>query len=53
MHMVFGLCDCMYRTVRAWRSVGAPEMTAAAVVSPGSLPFMTRMGTGEKELLGC
>lgn len=40
-----------YRTVRAWRSVGAPETTAAGRVSPGSLPSMMRMGTGEKELM--
>lgn len=45
-----GMGSEAYRTVRAWRSVGAPEMTAAGVVSPGSLPSMTRMGTGEKAL---
>lgn len=36
-----------YRTVRAWRSVGAPERTAAGRVVPGSLPSITRLGTGE------
>lgn len=39
-----------YLTVRAWRSVGAPDSTAAARASPGSLPSMTRFGTGEKVL---
>jgi hypothetical protein len=39
-----------YRTVRAWRSTGAPDRTAAATLSPGSLPSMTRLGTGEKLL---
>jgi hypothetical protein len=39
-----------YRTVRAWRSTGAPERTAAATLSPGSLPSMTRLGMGEKLL---
>lgn len=39
-----------YRTVRACSSMGAPDTTAAAVLSPGSLPSMTRMGTGEKLL---
>lgn len=39
-----------YRTVRAWRSTGVPETTAAGRVSPGSLPSMTLIGTGEKEL---
>jgi hypothetical protein len=46
----------VYLTVRACRSVGAPERTAAATESPGSLPFMTLFGTGEKVLLfinGC
>ena len=36
-----------YRTVRACKSTGAPETTAAGVVSPGSLPSRTRLGTGE------
>ena len=40
----------MYLTVRVCRSIGAPERTAAARVSPGSLPSMTRFGTGEKFL---
>jgi hypothetical protein len=39
-----------YRTVRAWSSTGAPERTAAGVSRPGSLPSMTRIGTGEKLL---
>lgn len=30
--------------------MGAPETTAAAVLSPGSLPSITRIGTGEKLL---
>jgi hypothetical protein len=42
-----------YRTVRACRSVGAPERTAAATLSPGSLPSMTRLGMGEKLLRAC
>ena len=37
-------------TVRAWRSTGAPESTAAATESPGSLPSITRFGMGEKFL---
>lgn len=41
-----------YLTVRACRSVGAPDRTAAATTSPGSLPSITRFGTGEKELRG-
>jgi hypothetical protein len=40
----------MYRTVRAWRSTGAPDRTAAATDSPGSLPSITRLGIGEKLL---
>lgn len=39
-----------YRTVRACSSTGAPESTAAGVSTPGSLPSMTRRGTGEKLL---
>lgn len=39
-----------YRTVRACRSVGAPESTAAATLSPGSLPSMTLFGMGENVL---
>lgn len=39
-----------YRTVRAWRSMGAPERTAAATDSPGSLPSITRLGIGENVL---
>lgn len=39
-----------HRTVRAWRSTGVPETTAAAMASPGSLPSTTRIGTGEKAL---
>lgn len=39
-----------YRTVRAWRSIGAPDSTAAATDTPGSLPSMTRLGMGEKVL---
>lgn len=39
------------RTVRAWRSVGAPERTAAGTDSPGSLPSITRLGIGENELV--
>ena len=31
--------------------MGAPDSTAAAVVSPGSLPSMTLAGTGEKFLV--
>ena len=42
-----------YRTVRAWSSIGAPEIMAAGVVSPGSLPSITRVGIGEKELSRC
>jgi hypothetical protein len=30
--------------------MGAPESTAAATTSPSSLPFMTRLGIGEKVL---
>lgn len=41
-----------YLTVRAWRSVGAPERTAAGRVGPGSLPSITRLGTGENWLRG-
>lgn len=37
----------VYLTTRACRSTGAPESTAAGKMSPGSLPFMTRFGTGE------
>lgn len=40
----------IYLTVRACKSVGAPDRTAAATDSPGSLPSMTRLGTGEKVL---
>jgi hypothetical protein len=39
-----------YRTVRAWRSTGAPERTAAATDSPGSEPSITRFGIGENAL---
>lgn len=39
-----------YRTVLACSSMGAPETTAAAVLSPGSLPSITLSGTGEKLL---
>ena len=38
------------RTVRAWRSTGAPDKTAAGRVSPGSLPSITRLGTIENVL---
>ena len=40
----------IYLTIRPWRSIGAPETTAAATDSPGSLPSSTRRGTGEKVL---
>jgi hypothetical protein len=40
-----------YRTVRACSSIGAPDSTAAGVVSPGSLPSITLVGTGEKFLM--
>ena len=40
--------DQAHLTVLAWRSMGAPETTAAGRVSPGSLPSRTRFGTGEK-----
>jgi hypothetical protein len=43
--------DESYRTVRACKSIGAPDSTAAATESPGSLPSITRFGMGEK-LLG-
>lgn len=39
-----------YRTVLACSSTGAPESTAAATLSPGSLPSITRFGTGENGL---
>lgn len=39
-----------YRTVRACRSTGAPDKTAAAVISPDSLPSITRLGIGENAL---
>ena len=39
-----------YLTVRAWRSIGAPERTAAATDSPGSLPSITLLGIGENAL---
>ena len=39
-----------YRTVLACNSTGAPESTAAATTSPGSLPSITRFGIGEKHL---
>lgn len=42
--------DETYRTVRACSSMGAPDSTAAGVVSPGSLPSITRVGIGEKVL---
>lgn len=42
--------DRAYRTVLAWRSMGAPERTAAGVSRPGSEPSMTLLGMGEKEL---
>ncbi len=35
-----------YRTVRASSSIGAPDRTAAGRTSPGSLPSITRFGTG-------
>ena len=37
----------IYRTVRACKSTGAPDNTAAGVISPGSLPSMTRFGIRE------
>ena len=40
-----------YETVRACRSTGAPESTAAGVTSPGSLPSITRLGIGENALI--
>ena len=40
-----------HRTVLACSSMGAPEITAAGVVSPGSLPSITLVGTGEKLLV--
>jgi hypothetical protein len=40
----------LYLTVRACNSVGAPDTTAAGSVSPGSLPSMTCVGTGENVL---
>jgi hypothetical protein len=43
--------EIIYLTVRACKSVGAPERTAAATESPGSLPSITRFGTGEKLLV--
>ena len=39
-----------YLTWRACKSTGAPESTAAATISPGSLPSITLFGTGEKVL---
>jgi len=42
--------DVPYRTVRAWRSGGAPDRIAAGTVSPGSLPSINRFGTGENVL---
>jgi hypothetical protein len=39
-----------YRTVRASSSIGAPDRTAAGRTSVSSLPFITRLGTGEKVL---
>jgi hypothetical protein len=45
------LTNTTYLTCRACRSTGAPESTAAATTSPGSLPSITRLGTGEKVLL--
>ena len=42
--------EVAYRTVRACKSIGAPDKTAAGVISPGSLPSMTRFGIGEKFL---
>ena len=50
MRLGFGGWRCIYLTVRACSSIGAPERTAAGVVSPGSLPSMTLEGTGEKFL---
>lgn len=44
------ISDDAYRTVRACSSTGAPESTAAGVVSPGSLPSITLEGMGEKFL---
>ena len=46
----WALGDGYYLTVRACSSIGAPERTAAGVVSPGSLPSITLAGTGEKFL---
>ena len=48
----FGACchlweEVAYRTVRACRSTGAPDNTAAGVIPPSSLPSITRFGIGE------
>lgn len=40
----------IYRTVRACKSTGAPESTAAGKTSPGSLPSIILFGIGEKLL---
>ena len=45
------ICNLPYRTVRACKSTGAPESTAAGRTSPSSLPSMTRFGIGENWLL--
>lgn len=43
--------DCLpYLTVLASSSIGAPDSTAAGSTPPSSLPFITRLGTGEKVL---
>lgn len=39
-----------YLAVRACSSTGAPDKTAAAMTSPGSLPSITRFGIGENVL---
>jgi hypothetical protein len=49
-HQSIGFNSHSYLTVRAWRSVGAPDKTAAATMPVGSLPSITRLGTGEKVL---
>ena len=41
------VCIEAHLTVLACKSIGAPDKTAAGVVSVGSLPFITRFGTGE------
>ncbi len=44
------MASATYRTVLACSSTGAPESTAAATLSPGSLPSITRFGMGENVL---